>query len=70
MPQASLRFRRRADSSARPEEEEADWEEIERELKRIDPAFLNPNLDPLEHALTVLESVDAEERLDKVRRGK
>lgn len=78
-PMETLRFRRRMESSAAEREEEEQrekekvWERVAGEIEAIvkdDPALANPNLNTLEYALNVLDTVDADERLDKVRREK
>jgi len=44
-----------------------DWEEVDEELSRVNPAFRDPRFDSLKHVLNVLSSENAEAEVEEVR---
>ncbi|GAB4819189.1 hypothetical protein N2152v2_006235 [Parachlorella kessleri] len=44
-----------------------DWEEVDEELSRVNPAFRDPRFDSLKHVLNVLSSENAEAEVEELR---
>lgn len=58
-----LQYKRRSSDSSVPA---VDWDEVDEEISRVNPAFRDPRFDSLKHVLTVLSSENADAELEEV----
>ena len=63
----ALAYRSRARGAQQPA---VDWDEVDAELLRVNPAFGDPRFDSLKHVLSILGSPTAEAEVEEVRVGR